>query len=315
MEKKPMRTIIKAACAATIFAALLGSTAALAKDITVAVVPKVAVPFFDDCNNGAAAEAKALGVNYQWVVPANTQGATQVKIIEDLMARHVDGIAISVNEPKSVEGIIKQAVKAGIKVLTFDSDSANSGRSMYIGTINKQAGVTMGNSMAEALGGKGEVAIVTGQLGASNLNERIDGVKEALKAYPDIKIVATEGTEDDLAKAVSVVETILRGHPQLAGIFGMSQVGGPATAKVLAEQEFAAKKGVLKVFAFDDLPDTIQGVKDGAIDGIMVQRPVTMGKLAVEHLVAQIKGTETDPKDIDTGVTVVNASNLGTYTK
>ena len=310
-----MRTLVKTTFAATVLAALLGSAAAMAADITVAVVPKVAVPFFDDCNNGAAAAAKALGVNYQWVVPANTQGATQVKVIEDLMARHVNGIAISVNEPKSVEGIIKQAMKAGIKVLTYDSDSANSGRSMYIGTNNKQAGVIMGKEMAKALGGKGEVAIVTGQLGASNLNERIDGVKEALKDYPDIKIVATEGTEDDLAKAVSVVEEVLRGHPNLAGIFGMSQVGGPAVAKVLAEHEFAADKGKLKVFAFDDLPDTIKGVKDGAIDAIMVQRPVTMGKLAVEHLVAQIKGTERNPKDIDTGVNVVTSANLGSYTK
>ena len=279
------------------------------------MVPKVAVPFFDDCNKGASDEAKALGVNYQWVVPANTQGATQVKIIEDLMARHVDGIAISVNEPKSVEGIIKQGMAAGIKVVTFDSDSANSGRSMYIGTINKQAGVTMGESMAKALGGKGEIAIVTGQLGASNLNERIDGVKEALAKYPNIKVVATEGTEDDLAKAVSVTEALLRGHPNLAGIFGISQVGGPAVAKVLAENEFAAEKGKLKVFAFDDLPDTIKGVKEGFIDGIMVQRPVTMGKLAVENLVNQIKGTGDAPKDIDTGVTVVDASNLGNYTK
>ena len=310
-----MRNFLKTAGAAVVLAALLGSTAAIAKDITIAVVPKVAVPFFDDCNKGASDEAKALGVNYQWVVPANTQGATQVKIIEDLMARHVDGIAISVNEPKSVEGIIKQAMAAGIKVVTFDSDSANSGRSMYIGTINKQAGVTMGESMAKALGGKGEIAIVTGQLGASNLNERIDGVKEALAKYPNIKVVATEGTEYDWAKAVSVTEALLRGHPNLAGIFGISQVGGPAVAKVLAENEFAAEKGKLKVFAFDDLPDTIKGVKEGFIDGIMVQRPVTMGKLAVENLVNQIKGTGDAPKDIDTGVTVVDASNLGNYTK
>jgi ribose transport system substrate-binding protein len=310
-----MRTYLKLAGAALVFGTLMSTTAAIAKDITVALVPKVAVPFFDDVNNGGKAEAKKLGVKYQWVVPANTQGATQVKVIEDLIARHVDGIGISVNEPKSVEGVIKQAMKAGIKVLTFDSDSANSGRSMYIGTVNKQAGVTMGESMAKALDGKGEVAIVTGQLGASNLNERIDGVKEALSKYPDIKIVATEGTEDDLAKAVSVTEALLRGHPNLAGIFGVSQVGGPAVAKVLAQEEFASKKGKLKVFAFDDLPDTIKGVKEGFIDGIMVQRPITMGKLAVEHLVAQIKGTETTSKDIDTGVTVVTKANLGSYTK
>lgn len=310
-----MKTFIKTARAAIITMTMLTGTAAMAQDITIAVIPKVAVPFFDDCNTGAQAAADAAGVGYQWVVPQNTQGATQVKIMEDLIARHVSGIAISVNEPKSVEGVIKEAMAAGIKVVTFDSDSANSGRSMYIGTINKQAGVTMGNSMAEKLGGKGKVAIITGQLGASNLNERIDGVKEALAAYPDIQIVATEGTEDDLAKAVSVTEAILRGNPDLAGIFGMSQVGGPAVAKVLAEQEFTDRKGAVAVFAFDDLPDTIQGVKDGFINGIMVQRPVTMGKLAVEHLVAQIKGEETTSQDVDTGVTVVNADNLGSYTK
>ena len=309
-----MKTLIKTARAAMVTMAMLAGTAAVAQDITIAVIPKVAVPFFDDCNTGAQAAADALGVGYQWVVPQNTQGATQVKIMEDLIARQVSGIAISVNEPKSVEGVIKQAMDAGIKVVTFDSDSANSGRSLYIGTINKQAGVTMGNSMAEKLGGKGKVAIVTGQLGASNLNERIDGVKEALAAYPEIEIVATEGTEDDLAKAVSVTEAILRGNPDLAGIFGVSQVGGPAVAKVLAQQEFADRKGAVAVFAFDDLPDTIQGVKDGYINGIMVQRPVTMGKLAVEQLVSQING-EAAGGDIDTGVTVVNADNLGSYTK
>lgn len=310
-----MKILIKTARAALVTMALAAGTSAFAQDITIAVVPKVAVPFFDDCNTGAQEAADRLGVNYQWVVPQNTQGATQVKIMEDLIARNVSGIAISVNEPKSVEGVIKQAMEAGIKVVTFDSDSAESGRSMYIGTINTEAGVTMGNSMAEALGGKGKVAIVTGQLGASNLNERIDGVKKALEAYPKIEIVAIEGTEDDLAKAVSVTEALLRANPDLAGIFGMSQVGGPAVAKVLAQKEFSDRKGVLKVFAFDDLPDTVQGVKDGFIDGIMVQRPVTMGRLAVESLVAQIKGEAGEIKDIDTGVTVVNAGNLDSYTK
>ncbi len=297
---------------------LLAATAVFAKnakDITVAVIPKVAVPFFDDCNTGARDEAKALGVNYQWVVPQNTQGSTQVKIIEELMAKKVDGIAISVNEPKSVEHVIKQAVDSGIKVLTFDSDSPKSDRSLYIGTVNESAGETMGESMAKALDGKGEVAIVTGQLGANNLNERIAGIKKALAKYPDIKIVATEGTEDDLAKAVSVDEALFRAHPNLKGIFGVSQVGGPSVAKVMDTKEFASKKGSVKVFAFDDLPDTIKGVKEGFIQGIMVQRPVTMGKLAVENLVAEIDGKEKDPKNIDTGVTVVDASNLNGYTK
>ncbi len=286
-----------------------------AKDIRIAVVPKVAVPFFDDCNTGAKTASAALGVQYQWVVPQNTQGSTQVRILEDLIAKKVDGIAISVNEPKSVEAAIKKALASGIKVVTFDSDSPKSGRSMYIGTINSAAGETMGESMAKALDGKGEVAILTGQLGAVNLNERIDGIKKSLAKYPGIQVVATEGTEDDLAKAVSTTESLFRGHPALKGIFGVSQVGGPAVSKVMATKEFGSKKGTVKVFAFDDLPDTVKGVKEGYIQGIMVQRPVTMGKLSVEHLVGQITGKETASSDVDTGVNVVTSQNLGSYTK
>lgn len=314
---KIIRSLLKTAALAVPLSLACASHAEAkdAKDMKIAVIPKVAVPFFDDCNTGAKRAAEALGVQYQWVVPQNTQGSTQVRILEDLIAKKVDGIAISVNEPKSVEAAIKKAVAGGIKVVTFDSDSPNSGRSMYIGTINTAAGETMGEAMAKAIDGDGEVAIVTGQLGAVNLNERIAGIKSALAKYPKIKIVATEGTEDDLAKAVATTESILRGHPALKGIFGVSQVGGPAVSKVMATKEFASKKNSVKVFAFDDLPDTVKGVKEGYIQGIMVQRPVTMGKLAVEHLVDQISGKETAPANVDTGVNVVTSQNLGSYTK
>lgn len=275
------------------------------KKLTIALIPKVAVPFFDDCNTGGKTAADALGVDYQWIAPQDTQGSTQVKIIEDLIAKHVDGIGISVNEPKSVEDVIKKAIAAGIKVITFDSDSPNSGRSMYIGTSNKAAGKTMGDAMAKAIGAKGKVVIITGQLGAVNLNDRISGVKEAIAANSGISLSDLQGTDDDLAKAVSTTENVFRSKPDIAGIFGVSQVGGPAISKVLNEQEFSKFKGKVQVFAFDDLADTIAGIKDGSISAMMVQRPVTMGKLTVEHLVSQIKGEETDPKDIDTGVTVV----------
>ncbi|MBT2793267.1 sugar-binding protein [Paraburkholderia strydomiana] len=305
------------ASALVALAASVGATAHAkdAKEISVAVIPKVAVPFFDDCNKGAKTAADKAGVKYQWVVPQNTQGSTQVQIIEDLISRHVDGIAISVNEPKSVESVMKRAEQSGIKVLTYDSDSPRSGRSMYIGTNNEQAGATMADTMGKALNGQGEVAIITGQLGAVNLNERIAGIKKGLAKYPGIKIVETQGTDDDLARGVSVVETTLRAHPQLKGIFGVSQVGGPAVAKVLNTKEFGTMKGKLEVLAFDDLPDTLKGLKEGYIQGIMVQRPVTMGSLAVEHLVAQIQGQEAQPKDIDTGVTVVTKDNMTSYTK
>ncbi len=286
-----------------------------AASTVIAMVPKGPIPWFIDCDAGAKAEAAKLGVQYQWVMPANTQGATQVQVIEDLVAKKVDGFGISVNDAKSVVHAIKQATDAGVKVLTYDDDSPDSTRSMYIGTDNVAAGEVLGNAIAEALGGKGEVAIVTGELGAAGHIARIKGVKKAFEKYPEIKIVATEGTNDDLGKAVAVDEALLRGHPNLAGMVGISQVGAPSIAKVLNEREFDSKKGKIKVFGFDDMPDALKAVREGVVGGLIVQRPTTMCTIAMDHLYDQIQGKETSAPNIDTGVTVVKSSNIDNYGK
>ena len=302
--------------AASLAAAGIAQAALAAKDITIVLIPKVGVPFFDDCNTGGKTKAAELGVNYEWVVPENTQGSTQVRILEDLIARHVDGIAISVNEPASVESPIKAAIAAGIKVITFDADSANSERLFYIGTSNKQAGFDMGKAAAEQLKGKGKVAFVTGQLGALNLNERIAGVKEALLEYPGITVIGeAQGTDDDLATAVSKCEDLLRANPDLDCVFGTSQVGGPAMAKVLESQEFADRKGKCLVYAFDDLVDTMKGISDGYISATMVQRPIRMGSLSVQNLYDLISGHDVKLETIDTGCTVVTKDNATSYSK
>lgn len=284
------------------------------KQLTIALVPKLVLPFFEDCRIGGDKKAKELGVTFQWVAPPSGDPAQQVRMIEDLVAKHVDGIAISPNEPKSVEPVIADAISKGIKVITFDADSPNSKRLMYIGTDNKAAGAQMGETMAKLIGGKGEVAIITGGLGALNLTQRIDGIKETLAKYPDIKLIDTQGTDDDMAKALTVAEALLRSHPNLAGIFGTSAVGGPSVAKALGESEFAARKGQLKVVAFDDLAETVKGIEDGYIQAAMVQRPVQMGLLSVQWLKDLIEG-KAQPKNIDTGVTVVTKDNLKSYTK
>jgi ribose transport system substrate-binding protein len=294
------------------------SAAAQPKDtasVVIAMVPKGPIPWFIDCDTGAKVEAAKLGVKYEWVMPRNTQGSTQVQVLEDLVAKKVDGIGISVNEAKSVVGAIKQATDSGVKVLTYDDDSPNSARSMYIGTDNVAAGRVLGAAMAKALDGKGDVAIVTGELGAAGHIARIKGVKEAFEEYPDIKVVAIEGTNDDLGKAVAVDEALLRGHPNLAGMVGISQVGAPSIAKVLNEKEFEGRKGKIQVFGFDDLPDALKAVREGVVGGLVVQRPTTMCGIAVDHLLAQIQGKETKAENIDTGVTVVTKDNITNYTK
>jgi ribose transport system substrate-binding protein len=280
--------------------------------ITVAIVPKGVHPFFEDCRIGAEEEAAALGVNFEWQAPQQFDAALQVKMIEDLITKQVNAIVISPNEPTSVVDVINNGQAQGILMLTFDSDSPESDRVEYIGTNNKTAGMIQGETLRDALGGSGKVGIITGGLGALNLNERIEGLLETLG--PDIEVVETVATDEDLQKGFGVSEALLRTHPDLNGVACMSATGGPTLAQVIQGPEFADRE--LTIVAFDDLPEVLDAIESGIIYATMVQRPVQMGKLSIsESFRILTEGYVPECALLDTGVTVVTADNLTTYTK
>jgi ribose transport system substrate-binding protein len=289
-------------------------TVAPGTKITIAMVPKLVHPFFEDCRKGSEQKAKELGVTFEYVAPQQADPALQVKIIEDLIRKKVHAISISPNEPKSVEPVIAEGMKQGIHMMTFDADSPNSQRVMYIGTDNKAAGKTMGETMAKLLNGRGKVGIITGGLGALNLNQRIEGFKEGVG--PNIQVVDVQATDDDLQKGLSVSEAMLRAHPDLNGIACVSATGGPTLAQVLKSPEFQDRIGKLVIVAFDDLEETKRAIQEGIIAATMVQRPVQMGVLTVQWAYDILTGKAKPPfKNIDTGVTVVTKENLNSYTK
>src|SRR5215217_890837 len=260
-----------AACAEPFDSGLL-STVKMVSDgspITVAIVPKGVHPFFEDTRIGGEEEAKALGVTFEWQAPQQFDAALQVKMIEDLITKQVNAIVISPNEPTSVIDLINNGMSKGILMMTFDSDSPDSDRVMYIGTDNKTAGKVQGETLGEALGGSGKVGIITGGLGALNLNERIDGFKETVG--PDIEIVEVVATDDDLQKGLGVSEALLRAHPDLNGVACVSATGGPTLAQVIQGPEFQDRD--VTIVAFDDLEETVRGIEDGIIAATMVQRP------------------------------------------
>lgn len=286
-------------------------------ELAIALVPKLVHPFFEDCRIGGEEAAEEIGnIDFQWVVPQTGDPAIQVQMIEDLVRAGVNAISISPNEATSVEPVIADAMSQGILVTTFDSDSPNSERLIYIGTDNRTAGSVQGETLADLIGGAGQVAIITGGTAAPNLNERIDGLTEALSAFPDIEIIETVATEEDFARGLSVSETLLRAQPDLAGIACMSATGGPTLAQVIQGPDFADRIGTLKIVAFDDLEETVLAIEQGIVDATMVQRPVQMGRLAVQWSYDILTGAAyPECTNIDTGVTVVTADNLDSYTK
>jgi ribose transport system substrate-binding protein len=303
-----------AACAEPFDPGLL-STVKMISDgspISVAIVPKLVHPFFEDCRIGAEEEAGKLGVTFEWVAPPTGDPATQVKMIEDLISKQVNAIVISPNEPASVVPVINDGLSKGILMMTFDSDSPDSDRVMYIGTDNKTAGQVQGDTMREALGGAGKVGIITGGLAALNLNERIEGFRETIG--DGIEIVEVVATDDDLQKGLGVSEALLRAHPDLNGVACVSATGGPTLAQVIQGPEFEGRD--VKIVAFDDLEETVRAIEDGIVLATMVQRPVQMGVLSISQAYEILtQGLVPECALLDTGVTVVTAENLDSYTK
>ena len=302
------------------FAAVVLSSAACKKDSkdnkdgkkarTFVMVTKAVHPYYEPCYAGFEAAGAKYGVKVQRVDPQKMELPLQVKSLEELIAQHVDGIALSAVDDAGLVPVIADAAKAGIKVITFDAPAPSSSALTYIGTDNQTAGAEAGKKMAELMKGQGSIVILQGGLTATNLNLRTQGFKEALtKAAPGVKFLDVVDTQGDFSVATNKVESTLQTYPDVTAIFAVSAEGAPAAASVLKQQ---GKAGKILLAGFDDLKDTLQGIKDGAVAFCIVQKTFKMGWLSVEALNDAVAG-KTLPKVTDTGVLFVTNENVGTY--
>lgn len=274
------------------------------------VSPLVGHPYWVTVEDGMKAANKEFGVNTEYVGPTQISVDEQIKAMETAIAAKVDGIITMALNPEAFQPVIDKAVDAGIPVVLIDTDAPKSKRNVYAGTSNKQAGVEAGKAMIKATGGKAAIGIITGAIDAANLNERIDGFKEAIKDQPNMKIVATEPSDSDLLKGTEKAQRMLKAHPDINAFFGVSATDVDAAAKIVEEQKLTGK---IKLVGFDDLAETVDYIKKGVVDATIVQKPYQMGYLGVKLLKEIKEGKNPEQKIIDTGVTVVSKDNADTY--
>jgi ribose transport system substrate-binding protein len=191
-------------------------------EITIAVIPKAMDnPVFLDTKAGAEKAAKELGINLIWTAPFRSDAAEQVQVIEGLIQRKVDGMLISANDPTALNDVIAKAQQEGIFMATFDADAPESGREFYIGIDNYEVGKLGGQlyaQLAAEKGGKVETALLTGILGAFNLEERIRGFRDGVRGT-NVEIVSIQTCEDDINKAVQIIDDFTNANPSLGGWF------------------------------------------------------------------------------------------------
>lgn len=272
------------------------------------VTPLFGHPYWVTVQDGMNAAAEEFGVECEWVGPMAIDIAQQIQDIETAIASNSDAIITMALNPVAFAPVINQAEEAGIPVVLVDTDAPYSKRSAYAGTDNKSAGFAAGEAMVEVLDGQGKVGIITGAIDANNLNLRIDGFEEAIKDT-DIKVVAIEPSNTDLLQATEKAQSILQSYPDIDAFFGVSASDVIGAAKVVKEMN---KVGDVKLVGFDDMPETIDYIKNGVVNAAIVQRPYMMGYLGVKLARDIIEGKDV-PEITDTGIITVTKENVDTY--
>lgn len=257
------------------------------KELTFIFVPKVIHPWYDVVQEGGKFAVEELAkqgikVNMIWDQPPKAEVAEQNARIEANIGRKPDGLAVACLDAATNVELLKESVKAGIPTITFNSfcDDAFP----FLGPkSSEQDGADLAEFLAEKIGGKGNIAILSGSLTAPDHVQRITGFKKVLEKYPDIKVVFEQPDNDVLETAVTLTEQAISANPDLAGIFGADASNPIGAARAV---EAAGLAGKVAIVGMDDLPEAVDFVCKGVIDALKAQRQWDMGYWGVKYLVA-----------------------------
>ena len=233
----------------------------------------------------AASESPDMEVDFR--ITSDATPAEQRRIIDDLLARGVKGIAISPVDPLNQKPFIDE-LAGKITVITCDSDIPGSKRKCYIGTDNVAAGRQAGEMIKEVLPSGGKIMLFVGKQDTQNAKERIQGIKEAI-AGTKIEVIDVRTDDVDQVRAKSNVADALVKYPDLACCVGLWNYNGPAILNAIKD---AGKLEKVKIVCFDENEETLTGVRDGHIYGTVVQQPFEFGYRSMKVLADLVKGND-----------------------
>lgn len=267
----------------------LANLAHAQKSYTIGLVAKSqGNPVFQAARVGATDAAKDLSAKHKvqikvdWRTPNEEDAQKQAEAIEQLVLAGASGIAVSCSDANKLTDAINSAVKNGVPVATFDSDAPASKRFVTYGVDDVKCGEQVMNELAKIMGGKGTVAILAGNQNAPNLQKRVQGVKNAAKKYPGIKILETYYHKETPQDAAAKVEQVMQAHPDITG---WAMIGG---WPLFTENALKWAPGTVKCVSVDALPPQLAYLRSGHVQLLLAQQVYEWGYRSVELLIDKI---------------------------
>jgi ribose transport system substrate-binding protein len=291
------------------------SSGGAAPAMTIAVIPKGTThTFWQSIRAGAERAGRETGATIIWRGPLREDDRdAQVSEVEGFVSRGVSGIVLAPLDETALMQPVAEAVQKKIPVLIFDSGLKGSDYVSFVATDNLKGGRLGGERLAQSLGGKGKVILLRYAEGHDSTGKREQGFLDAMKDNPGIQVVSANqyggaDVEGAYKKAEALLSTYKKpdGSLSIDGIFTPNESVSFALLRVLQDNGWAGK---VKFVGFDASPNLIAGLRNGGIDGLVVQDPVQMGYTAVKTMVAHLKGQPVE-KWIDTGVHVATKDNM-----
>jgi len=279
------------------------------KNYKITFLPKnLGNPYFDTSDKGGKTAVESFKGTYNEVGPSTATADAQVSYINTLTQQQVGAIVLSANDPTALGSALTQAKSAGVKIVTFDSDTDAKYRDVFVNqaTADGIAKVQV-DTIAKEIGDSGEVAILSAAANATNQNAWIELMKKDLaKDHPNIKLVDTVYGNDDDQTSFDKTAALLQTHPNLKGIISPTTVGIAAAARYLSTSD---AKGKVKLTGLGTPNQMREYVKNGTVDEFALWNPEDLGYLAAFTAKALIDGKITGKKG-DT----FEAGKLGKFT-
>lgn len=263
--------------------------------------------FWQAVKQGAEQEAEKQDVRITFEGPATeAEVEAQITMLTNALTRNPDAIGFAALDSKAAAPLLEQAQSQDIPVVAFDSGVESDIPVTTAATDNKAAAAEAAKQLAEAIGGKGKVALVVHDQTSRSGIDRRDGFLEWMAANaPDIEVLEPQYGGGDQAKSADITKSIISANPDLKGIFGANE--GSAVGVVKGVQE-SGKTGIT-VVGFDSGKAQIDAIKSGLMLGAITQNPIGIGEQVVAAAVKAINGEDL-PKVIDTGFYWYDKSNI-----
>jgi ribose transport system substrate-binding protein len=312
-----MRSLVGLLTALLLLNVVVTPVRAAQGNYTIVVIPKGTThEFWKSINAGAVKaerelNAQGLKVHVIWKGPLREDDRDQqIQVVENFMARRVSGIVLAPLDSQALVKPVANAVQSKIPVVIIDSDLKSDKYVSFVATDNYKGGVLAAEHLGKLLNGKGNVILLRYAVGSASTEAREAGFLDTLKnKFPELKLISS----DQYAGATR--ETAYQASQNLLNRFGREVDGvfcpnEPSTiAMTKALRDIGKAGGKVKMIGFDAGSQSVADMKNGDVQGLVVQNPVKMGYLGVITMIKHLQGEQV-PKRIDTGVVLVTPEHM-----